>query len=286
MLLHFESVPRTTSPRWARLLCLERHVRQASWGRYKIQDYREWLDAEHLPQPRRQALHDDFALYAKLCDDVDYGSHGKWLSILPAPNHDAIAWFLGYAWLRSPLQPRLSSSVARCLLLAQIHQREVILTYAKLEQQGRMVTDAEVWRAIPFTLIPGLDSAYMGFWIHSGKIAHFNLARIIGEVKWTGNDSAQYAPPIIQDEKTTLAVQGDDRLLDKLAVQFTGWTQIPHDKTLSVNIPDELRFFSQEMLQGWQQRIIRRLSDLALSPLRWEITSDKADPSEPIRERK
>lgn len=254
MLLSLQRIPLTAPPRHQRLLCLERHVRNKSDGRYKIQDYREWLEQDGITIPKsRQALHDDFSFYATFCDDIDYGSHSKWLRLNSSVDEDAVAWFMGTSWANSPVRPRLSSSVARCLLMGLKGQREVSFLYAKREQMGHGVARAETWRVIPHHVVPGLDSAYMGMWLHSGKIATFNLARIVGRVNQTGEGNHAYAPAEYSDAKTYRIEHPDAMLLTKLHTQFFGFKRIgPH--ILETRLRPDEQYFLESMLPNWAIR--------------------------------
>lgn len=267
----------TTPARSQRIHCLEAHIRQASNGRYKIQDYLEWLEVAGLAIPSRQTLHDDVAFYASLCDDIDYGHGDKWLRINPDVDRDAVRWFLGAGWGALAVRPRLSSSTARCLLMAYEEHREVELLYAKLEQLGQGIAQAETWRVIPHHVTPGLDSAYMSMWLHSGRLATFNLARIIGRVAQTGQSADRYAP--VQDE----APQPyqihcvDPGILTQLRTQYRGLDALdPHQ--LGTTADPATQHFLEEMLQGWAWRTSSRRGNAA-APLTWTKSDFEEEPS-------
>lgn len=273
MLLQYQRLPHATAPRWKRLLCLEGHLRKSSEGRYKIQDYLEWIEMDGLVTPGRQALHDDFAYYSALCDDVEYGSGSHWLVINSSVADDALTWFLGAGWITAAIRPRLSSSICRCLLLAKEERQEVRFTYAKLNQLGRGVAEAETWRVIPVSVLPGLDSAYMGMWLHSGKVAHFNLARVLGQVSRTTRDSSSYLP-IERPIEEHYVVDHDDRdILNKIRTQFAGLHDDPQRAGLGITLLGDQTFFVKEMLNSWCQRIQQRALIEKPHGLRWEQTA-------------
>jgi len=254
MLLSLQRTPLTAPQRHQRLLCLERHVRTKSDGQYKIQDYREWLENDGIKIPKsRQALHDDFAFYAAFCDDVDYGANSKWLSLNPSIDEDAVAWFMGASWANYPVRPRLSSTVARCLLMALHSQREVSFLYTKREQMGHGVARAETWRVIPHHVFPGLDSAYIAMWLHSGKIATFNLARIIGRVSQTGKGKDTYAPAQYSDATTYRIEHSNAMLLTKLHMQYLGFERIG-SHILETQLRADEQYFLESMLPNWATR--------------------------------
>lgn len=278
MLFHFAAGGLTTPARAARLRCLERHVRQASDGQYKIQDYLEWIASEGLSVPSRQTLHDDCAFYAAFCDDVEYGNGDKWLRINPTVDRDAIRWFMGTGWETLSVRPRLSSAVARALLMAQQERREIQLVYAKLEQLGQGISQAETWRVIPHHVIPGLDSAYMGMWLHSGRLATFNLARIIGRVSQTGQGIEHYAPIREQPVQDYQLHCADVSLLTQLRTQYRGLeARSPHQLQTTTDPPTQ--HFLEEMLQGWTWRITQRRGGYPPASLIWTALHSKEDDS-------
>lgn len=278
MLFQWNISELTTPARTARLRCLERHIRRASDGRYKIQDYLEWLDADLLPIPSRQTLHDDVAFYAAVCDDVVYGNGDKWLRLNPAADRDAVRWFMGAGWETLPVRPRLSSSVARCLLLAQQEHREVQLLYAKLEQLGQGISQAETWRVIPHHVAPGLDSAYMGMWLHSGRLATFNLARIIGRVAQTGEGSERYAPAQEAASQPYHVHCADPAILTQLRTQYQGLESHGPHHLYTVTDPSTQHFL-EEMLQGWTWRTTQRRDAYPPAPLSWTLLQSEEDES-------
>ena len=141
MLIHCrpESFCGETSLR-ERAKVLERRLRRASDGSVKIREYGEWIEEMGLPVPSRQTLRLDIERYAAWCDDLIYGENKKSLIIDPHVREDAIRYFLGEPWVDSPLKPKLSSSVCRCLLLAMHLKEEVEFQYAALPQEGRAPT--------------------------------------------------------------------------------------------------------------------------------------------------
>ncbi len=270
MLFQFSPEALTAPARSRRIRCLERHIRQTSEGRYKVQDYLEWLDTDKIPIPSRQTLHDDMAFYSALCDDVDYGAGSKWLHVNPAIGRDVVRWFMGGGWETLIVRPRLSSSVARCLLMAQKEDREVQFLYSKLEQLGQGISRAETWRVIPHHIVPGLDSAYLSMRLHSGRLATFNLARIIGRVTQTGQGGARYQP--IQEE----GIQSyridcpDSNIVTQLRAQYQGLTVLgSHQLSTSVDPPTQ--HFLAEMLQGWILRTAKRKGASGVTPLTWTL---------------
>lgn len=276
MLFHQAPTSLTTDARATRIRCLERHVRQASDGQYKIQDYLEWLQAAHIPVPSRQALHDDVAFYAALCDDMDYGRGSKWMRIDPGVDRDAIHWFMGSGWTDLPVRPRLSSAVARCLLMAQYEQHEVQFLYAKLEQLGRGLAQAETWRVIPHHVAPGLDSAYMVMWLHSGRVATFNLARIIGRVMQTGQGTAHYAPARDEAVRSYAVRCPDEDLLTQLRTQYGG-LDVHDSQGFTVTTEPSIQHFLGEMLQGWIWRTTHRRGVSEPRSLTWTVIDPKED---------
>ncbi len=277
MLFHFAAEGLTAPARAQRIRCLERHIRQISDGQYKIQDYLEWLEMEDLAVPSRQALHDDLAFYATLCDDVDYGHGNKWLRVNPNVDRDALRWFMGAGWESLAVRPRLSSSAARCLLMAQQEHREVEMLYAKLDQLGQGIAQAETWRVIPHHVVPGLDSAYMSMWLHSGRRATFNLARIIGRVTQTGQGIARYAPTPDEPIQPYQIDCADSKILTQLRTQYRGLeTQSAHQLRAAADPPTQ--HFLEEMLQGWAWRTSRRRGSAA-SPLTWTQSHYEEEPS-------
>ena len=270
MLFQFSPEALTAPARSRRILCLERHVRQASEGRYKVQDYLEWLDTDKIPIPSRQTLHDDMAFYATLCDDVDYGEGSKWLRLNPAIDRDAVRWFMGGGWEALAVRPRLSSSVARCLLMAQRENREVQFLYTKLEQLGHGISQAETWRVIPHHIVPGLDSAYLSMRLRSGRLATFNLARIVGRVTQTGHGDARYQPvqeELIQPYQIDCP---DSHLVTQLQAQYQGLTILGSHQLLTSADPSTQHFLA-EMLQGWIWRTTQRTGNVGSISLTWTV---------------
>lgn len=264
----------TSATRRDRIRCLERHVRQTSNGKYKVQDYLEWLLEEHLPIPTRQTLHEDMAFYAGLCDDIEYGNSDKWLRINPSSDGDAVRWFMGAGWDSMPIRPRLSSSIARCLLMAQEEKKEVQFLYAKLEQLGKGVSQAETWRVIPHHIVPGMDSAYMGMRLRSGRIATFNLARIVGRVAQTGKGEELYKP--IQEEPShSYRIQCPKAtILNQLQTQYQGLMSHGPD-LLSSSIDPPTKHFLKEMFQGWAWRTLARSGDNHDVRLTWSLITEE-----------
>jgi len=233
-----------------RLKVLERGLRQASDGGMRLGDYAEWLrEAGHSP-PSRQSLRADLERYVQSCDDLVYGDHKKSLTIDVHARRDAIRYFLGEPWLTSPLRPRLSSSVCRCLLLAMHLNAEVEFQYAALPQAGLAPT-FKTHRGVPLRTLPGSDSAYMAIWLERGTLMHINLARM-GRVAFTGRNGDHY-PALPADPEVALSVACANRqALERCAGQFDG--NIEAGKTIRFAMPASLALMSADLLEGWWRR--------------------------------
>lgn len=231
-----------------RLECLEARLRRSSQGQITIADYAEWLQDDRIPAVSRVTLHQDLRRYAQLFDDVEYGEGKKHLVVNPAAGEDARRWLMGYAWGDHPLRPRLSSSVARCLLLAQIARQEVRFTY-------RSVSGASfrLWRGIPYGLIAGPDSAYIRLWMKDGRISHFDLARIHGVVEWTGASTSSYSCPRTDPPCRLTVTFTHSDLLSRLVNQFQGFDRVDA-KTAVITLPRSLAVMTADVVEAWLRR--------------------------------
>lgn len=134
----------------------------------------------------RRLLERDLRDYAGWCDAFvpRPTGRGSGFEIDIHAERDAIRFFLGEAWLDEPLRPRLSSAIARALLLAQADGAELRFGYRAARRAG------ESWQAQhtcgqPLALMPGSDSAYLQLW-NGEQLFRINLARILPPVIRTG----------------------------------------------------------------------------------------------------
>ena len=231
-----------------RLECLETRLRRSSRGQITIADYAEWLQDDRIPAVSRVTLHQDFRRYARLFDDVEYGEGKKHLVINSAAGEDARRWLMGYAWGEHPLRPRLSSSVARCLLLAQITRQEVCFTYRSVAG-----TSFRLWRGSPYGLIAGSDSAYIRMWMEDGRIIHFDLARIHGVVEWTGASTSSYPCPETDPPCKLTVTFTHPELLARLVNQFQGFNRADA-KTAVIMLPRSLVVMTADVVEAWLRR--------------------------------
>ncbi|MBX6396584.1 MAG: hypothetical protein IRY98_12960 [Alicyclobacillaceae bacterium] len=197
-------------------------------------------------------LYHDFRRYQALYDDVEYNHGRPYLTLNPTACTDARRWFMGYAWGEHALQQPVSSSIARCLLMAMRARQEVSIPYES--PQGMSY---RVHRGVPIGILSGTDSAYMRLWMEDGRIMHFDLARIRGLVQWTYGSLANYhAPP--DDPIRYLRVElSDERLLRYLINQFPGL--IPEGPTKAVlRLPQSQCYMTANIIEAWVRRHVRQ----------------------------
>ena len=243
----YRSMPLEHSVR-ERLECLEARLRRSSEGQATIADYAEWLHEDRIQGVSRVTLHHDFRRFAQLFDDVDYGNGRKILNVQPSAGDDARRWLMGYAWGDHPLKPRISSSVARCLLLAQLARQEVRFTYRSVYGSS-----FRMWAGIPYGLIAGPDSAYLRLWLVDGRIVHFDLARIHGVVEWTGGKTSSYHYPTTDPPCTLTVFFENPDLLARLTHQFQGFTRVDL-KTAALTLPHSMALMTADIVEAWLRR--------------------------------
>jgi hypothetical protein len=234
-----------------RLEVLERRLRRASEGGMKLGDYATWLRDAGLALPSRQTLRSDMERYAQHCDDLVYGDHQKSLRINVHIERDAICYFLGEPWLASPLKPKLSSAVCRCLLLAMHLREEVEFPYAALPQLGHAPT-FKIHRGVPLRTLPGIDSGYMAVWLEQGALMHINLARIRGRVAFTGHDIGHYQPPPPNPDVILSVHCANQQSLERCAGQFAGG--IYEGREIRFAMSASLAVMSADLLEAWWRR--------------------------------
>lgn len=239
-----------------RLEVLERHLRSASEGRAKLSDYAAWLEQAGTSVPGRQTLYMDLRRYCQACDDLNYPEYQKILEIDPHTGTDAIRYFLGEPWLASPLKPRLSSSVARCLLLAMHLKYEVEFPYAAVPEPGTPPS-FKLWRGIPLKVLPGADSGYMAIWLVEGQVMHINLARILGRVAKTSQAGSPYRAPAPEQQVTLKVFAHDPYALDRCEMQFRGGRRIGAQE-LHFPLPASQAAMTADLLEAWWRRTSRR----------------------------
>jgi len=234
-----------------RLEVLERGLRRASDGEMKLGEYAAWLKASGLAVPSRQTLRADLERYVRHCDDLAYGDHQKTLALDVHAGRDAIRYFLGEPWLASPLKPKLSSSVCRCLLLALHLREEVEFQYAALPQPGLAPT-FKTHRGVPLRTLPGSDSGYMAIWLEEGTVMPINLTRVRGRAAFTGRDIGHYRP-LPSDPEVILSVRsGNPQSLERCAGQFDG--SLEGGREVRFPMPASLALMSADLLEGWWRR--------------------------------
>jgi hypothetical protein len=234
-----------------RLEVLERGLRRASDGGMKLSDYAAWLKASGLAVPSRQTLRADLERYVQHCDDLVYGDRQKSLTLDVHAGRDAIRYFLGEPWLASPLKPKLSSSVCRCLLLAMHLREKVEFQYAALPQPGLAPT-FKTHRGVPLRTLPGSDSGYMALWLEQGIVMPINLTRVRGRVAFTGRDISHYRPPPVDPEVILSVRSGNLQSLERCARQFDG--SLEGGREIRFPMPASLALMSADLLEGWWRR--------------------------------
>lgn len=231
-----------------RLECLESRLRRASENRVSVGRYATWLAQDHLPPVSRVTLRQDFLRYAEIYDDVVYDGRRRLLYLDPDADSDARRWLMGYAWGEHPLRPKLSSSVVRCLLQAQLAGAEVEFQY--LSVSG---TSFAQWTGIPVGLVGGQDSAYLRLWLPDGHVWTFDLARIHGSVRWTNTHHAPY--PAMEDDPIhvmTVSVSDAD-LLARLTNQFVGFRRLD-TFSAELRLPRSLLLMTANLIEAWLRR--------------------------------
>lgn len=232
----------------ARLECLESRLRRCSTGAATVRSYSAWLNEDGLDAVTRVTLHEDFERYKALCDDVQYGGGRKALSLDPRAGDDARRWLMGFAWGDHPLLPNLSSSTIRCLLMAQSCGAEVRFTYL-----AAAATSYRPWTGIPHGVLAGQDSAYLRLRLAGGRIGHFDFARIHGDVRWTGADTAAYLP-VADDPQCDMLVSVDHAgLAHRLANQMQGFRP-RDDGSLILHIPTSMLVMAADVTESWFRR--------------------------------
>ena len=230
---------------------LEGHLRRSSDGSMKLGDYVEWLEVAGLPLPSRQTLRLDIERYASWCDDIIYGKGKKILYVNSHARRDAIRYFLGEPWVDSPLKPKLSSSVCRCLLLAMNLKEEVEFQYAALPKEGHAPT-YKVHRGVPVRTLPGSDAGYMAIWLKDGRVFTINLTRVLGRVSFTGQSTQSY-----QSRKTEtpliLSVQSQSlQSVKRCADQFEGGMR--KGNTIRFSLPESMALMTADIIDAWWRR--------------------------------
>ncbi len=246
-----------------RLEALELRLRRMSDGGMRLGDYADWLEESRLPLPSRQTLRLDVERYAQSCDDLVYGEHRKALRIDEHAQRDAVRYFLGEPWLDSPLQPRLSSSACRCLLLAMHLGEEVEFSYEALPRPGLMA-GFKIHRGIPLRTLPGSDSGYMAIRLEQGTVMPINLARVTGRVAMTGRSVSDYLP-LPPDPEILLCMECPDEAgLRRGRWQFSEARAT--GQTLHFAMPASLATMSADMLEAWWRRTAMspRLADRSI----------------------
>jgi len=235
----------------SRVTILERRLRYSSDNAVKIGEYGEWIEEAGLSIPSRQTLRLDLERYAAWCDDIVYGGGKKILMINSHVRRDAIRYFLGEPWLDSPLKPKLSSSICRCLLLAMVLKEEVVFPYTALPKEGRAST-YKVHRGVPIRTLPGSDSGYMAIWQKDGRVFTINLARVQGHVSFTGQDTRSYQPQRTETQEV-LSVQSENfQSVDRCADQFEGGVR--KGNTILFSIPEAMTLMTADLLESWWRR--------------------------------
>ncbi len=234
-----------------RLECLEGHLRQRSDNSVRIQEYAQWLLGDHLYVPTRTTLHHDFVKYQSLYDDVEYGEGRSKLSLNASAMLDARRWLVGFSWSEHPLQPPISSSIARCLLLARQLKQEVSIPY--LSVTG---TAYRTHKGVPVGLLSGTDSAYMQLWIPDGRVMHLDLARIQGLVQWTHGDTSTYLASATDRVQLLRIKATNELLLRRLVNQFPGIV-LDTATSATLQLPDSQCLMTANIIEAWMRRHVR-----------------------------
>lgn len=264
-----------------RLVCLEKHVRLSSETEWRLEDYEAWLQQEGIPLPQPKTLRSDLKIYANLCDDVSRPPYAKVFRLDPSQSQDAICYFLGQAWLQSPLQPRLSSSIARCFLFALRHKLEVTFNYRELDLSNvtsfNFIKDV---RGIPINVIPGTDSAYMAVWFQDGSVRYFNLSRVVDKVAILKRVSpTDYVPYLKNEKKTTLSLVAHHPkakiVLERISNQFKGLRLFPDKPQIDCFIPEQKHLMIANILESFIRRTSKRKEDMQYLTQHHKIDIDR-----------
>jgi hypothetical protein len=236
-----------------RLECLENKLRRKSDGKMTLKNYIKWLEEAEIVLPTRRTLTKDLRRYADFCDDVQYGGETKSLSLNPTATRDAVAWLLGHAWLDSPLRPKLSSSCVRSLLLAKELQEEVDFPYNPLRKPGE-AWKPQLKRGIPLKFIPGADSSYMQLQVDWGGKSNLNLAHIRQSVKFTEDNTQEYAP-LKEEQYTRITVESTDIfLIEGLQRQFSNFVIREGGHKATLQIEKSQALMARDMLKAYLER--------------------------------
>lgn len=246
-----------------RLEILEFHLRQSSRGTIRQQQYVQWLTDAGVEVPGHSTLNLDFRRYRDMCDDIEYGNGTRLMRINQHATRDATRWFLGEPWVSQtngdsepktvysthPLQPRLFSSVVRCLLSAWVHQQEVELTYVAASLNSTF----RVHRGVPIGVLPGADSGYVRLWRPDGRVSFLAMERIIGSVEWTHGPIKHYTRPLPPHEDTVEFHVSDELLLRRCVSQFPGLR--PTSKhTATLTAPSDYILMIVDLVETWLYR--------------------------------
>lgn len=258
MLLHLwpYSLMPFEAPVRQRLECLESRLRRSSSTSVQIRHYAQWLQENEIDVPSRVTLYHDFRRYQSLYDDVEYNQNGPYLTLNPAAGTDARRWFMGYAWGGHALQQPVSSSIARCLLMAMHTRQEVVLPYESLRGMSY-----RVHRGVPVGILSGTDSAYMRLWTAEGRVMHFDLARIRGLVQWTYGTLDNYQPPPNDPIRYLRVELSDERLFQYLLYQFPGLSREKPGRAV-LQLPESQCYMTANIIEAWVLRHTRRNAEV------------------------
>jgi hypothetical protein len=249
MLIRTDSHPPYDKSRTNRLIYLEKILRRSSDSSITISQYKELLEnAETFVVPTERTLQEDLRRYTHYCDDVIYGNHAKKLRLDPDATRDAVIEFLGKPWLDSPLRPRISSSCARCLLLAQELKAEVTINYSPLRKSGEPWVPKQIV-GIPICAIPGADSGYFQLHIAKGYRMNLNLSRVQRFVRFTEQSTEHYAPLPEQRQLIMILEVKDAYLLERLVAQFAGFKKLDKNRAELI-VEESLKRMTLDMLEG------------------------------------
>ena len=253
-----------------RLICLEKNVRLSSQTQWTLEHYEQWLEEEGLAIPQPKTCRKDFTLYANLCKDVDYPSHAKVFKLNPLESHDAIACFLGQAWVKAPLKLRLSSSIARCFLLAMLQKREVVFQYEELDLSNYHAFNLlNHVQGIPIDVIAGTDSAYIILWKKDGSLLHFNLARVLDKVVILPSFRPDLYYVTYPEKKKEILLslrtksQQGRVVLKRLEKQFSNMRLFGAEDKIDLVIPEQNYLMIANLLEGFVRRTTNRKQDIA-----------------------
>ncbi|OUD15641.1 hypothetical protein [Thioflexithrix psekupsensis] len=239
-------------PRMARLIILERHLRRKSYGECKLADYSKWLEQAHFSLPSRRTLYEDLRRYADFCDDISYHNGSKILRIDSKATHDATRWLMGEGWLHSPLKPRLLSATLRCLLLAEVEQREVYVSYRQLRRMGKPWSPRTLVGKV-LRIVPGSDSGYLQLQQRAEpKRITLNMTRL-ERAKFTGESTAIYPPEPLDEYKKLMVFHPDKHLIERLRRQYAGFKE-NDENTLILLVPESQQLMTTDLLEAHLRR--------------------------------